>query len=90
MDAQLFVSTVYFSCPGNTGRYFLLTFRKNVPAIRDVPLWLPLKTLTACHSFKYLWRVGQALCWGLWEIKEKGDRNPAHPLLCPQGFTAET
>lgn len=34
-------------------------------------LW---RLLTLCHSFKYLWRVGQAPWWGLWEIKEEWGR----------------
>lgn len=46
-----------------SGRTFQLLEMSNCAAF--------LRLLTPCHSFKYLWRLGQSLCWGLWEIKEE-------------------
>lgn len=77
---------VYILSPQRTwGGVFLLTFRKNFPAIRDVKLWLPLEVVNTLSLIELFMESGPGSVLGAME-DQRGKRQDS----CPQGLTAET
>lgn len=75
----------YVLSPQERGDMFLLTFRKNFLAIRDVELWLPLEAVNTLSLIQMFMESGPGSVLGA-----VGHQRGMRQDFCPQGLTAET
>lgn len=83
MPGPLSSLAVYILSPqGSWGGVFLLTFRKNFLAIRDVELWLPLEAVNTLSLLQIFMESGPGSVLGaVGDQRQRGKRQDS----CPSG-----